>query len=100
MKTMRTLYDQTMEELDGVIEYSKCSIEYKEIDPDISKMYLGMAKAELEHARALHAVSQKKAAAKVGSENVDPQLMELWEEMEGFKLDKMGKAKAMLDLAM
>lgn len=30
MKTMRKLYDQAMEELDGVIEYSKCAMCYKE----------------------------------------------------------------------
>lgn len=100
MKTMRKLYDQTMDELDGVCEYSQCAVKYKEIDPEMSKMYSSMAKTEMEHAKTLHAMSQKKAAAKMGVEDVDPQLMELWEEMEDAKIDKMAEARAYLDLAL
>jgi len=100
MKTMRKLYDQCMEELDGVMEYSKCSMSYAQVDPEMSKMYLGMAKAELEHAKALHAMSQKKAAAAMGDKDtIDSRLMELWEEMEQAKLDKMALARACLDNA-
>lgn len=99
MKTMRKLYDQAMEELDGVMEYSECSMMYAQIDPELSKLYLGMAKTEMEHAKQLHAMSQKKAAAKMGTEEIDPMLMELWEEMEKAKLDKMSLAKACLDNA-
>lgn len=100
MKTMRKLYDQTMEELDGVIEYSKCAMCYKEMEPEISKMYTDMAKAEMGHAKALHEMSQKLSASKIGEKNtIDSRLMELWEEMEDVKLDKMAEAKAMLDLA-
>ena len=97
---MRKLYDQCLEELDGVMEYSKCSMSYAQIDPELSKMYLSMAKAEMEHARSLHTASQKKASSKMGDkETIDPMLMELWEEMECAKLDKMAMAKACLDNA-
>ena len=102
MKTMRKLYDQTMEELDGVCEYSKCSIMYKEMDPELSKIYASMAKMEMEHAKTLHSMSQKKATHAMADperETVDPRLMELWNEMETAKLDRMAEAKAYLDLA-
>lgn len=99
MKTMRKLYDQCMEEIEGVKEYSKCSMHYKETDQELARMYLSMAKAEMEHAKALHSASQKRAAAKKDSEEIDPMLMELWQEMESEKLDCMAKAKAYLDLA-
>ena len=99
MKTMRMLYDQTMEELDGVCEYSKCAMQYKTIDPDLSRTYLSLAKTEMEHAKTLHTMSQTKAASKYGKEPVDPMLMELWDEMENAKLDKMAEAKAYLDIA-
>ena len=95
MKTMRKLYDQCMEELDGVIEYSKCATFYHD-KPDLFKMYLSMAKQELEHAQTLHNMSKKLAETKIGSENIDPRLMELWEEMEQAKIDKMALAKAYL----
>lgn len=75
MKTMRKLYDQTMEELDGVIEYANCSTAHRD-NPDLSKIYLSMAKQELEHAQTLHNVSKKLAESKIG-EQVDPMLMEL-----------------------
>lgn len=100
MKTMRKLYDQCMEELDGVMEYSKCSMSYAQTDPELSKTYLTMAKTEMEHAKTLHMMSQKKASSKMGEKDtIDPMLMELWEEMECAKLDKMGLAKACLDNA-
>ena len=99
MKTMRKLYDQTMEELDGVISYSKCSMMYKGKDDELSKMYASMARQEMEHAKSLHAASKRLSESKIGTEEVDPRLMELWEEMESCKIDKMGHAKACLDLA-
>lgn len=92
MKIMRKLYDQTMEELDGVIEYSNCANSCHD-NPDLSKMYVNMAKQELEHAQTLHNMSKRLAESKIG-ENVDPMLMELWEEMEQAKIDKMALAKA------
>ncbi len=92
MKIMRKLYDQSMEELDGVIEYSNCATSCRD-NSDLSKMYINMAKQELEHAQMLHNMSKKLAESKIG-ENVDPMLMELWEEMEQAKIDKMALAKA------
>lgn len=99
MKTMRKLYDQCMEELCGVIEYSECSMMQAQHDAELSKMYVGMAKQEMEHAKTLHAASQRLSSAKIGTEEVDPRLMELWEEMECAKLKKMAEAKAWLDNA-
>ena len=97
MKTMRKLYDQCMEELDGVEEYSKCSMMYSQSDPELSKMYANMAKQEMEHARNLHAASQRLSSSKLGTMNVDPMLMELWEEMEEAKFSKMAAARAWLE---
>lgn len=76
MKTMRKLYDQCIEELDGVIEYSKCATFYHS-KPDLFKMYLNMAKQEMEHAKTLHEMSKKLSESKIGTENIDPRLMEL-----------------------
>lgn len=93
MKIMRKLYDQCIEELDGTIEYCNCSTMLKTSHPDISKTYLSMAKQEMEHAIGLHNMSKKLAESKI-NEKVDPMLMELWEEMEQCKIDKMALAKA------
>ena len=95
MKTMRKLYDQCIEELDGVIEYSNCATSYYD-NPELSKMYIGMAKQEMEHAQTLHNMSRKLSKLKIGSENIDSRLMELWKEMEQAKIDKMALAKAYL----
>lgn len=53
----------------------------------------------MEHAKSLHAASQRLSNSKIGTESIDPRLMELWEEMESAKIDKMGLAKACLDNA-
>ena len=92
MKIMRKLYDQCMEELDGVIEYCNCATSCRN-NADLFKMYMNIAKQELEHAQLLHNTSKKLADQKIGEE-VDPRLMELWEEMEQTKIDKMALAKA------
>ena len=94
MRTMRKLYDQCMEELDGIIEYSNCATSLQN-NPELFKMYTNMAKQEFEHAQTLHNMSKKIADSKI-SEKVDPMLMELWEEMEQTKIDKMALAKAHL----
>ena len=96
---MRKLYDQCMEELDGVMSYAKCASMYSGKDDELAKMYISMAKQEMEHARELHAQSKRLSQSKVNTENVDSRLMELWEEMECAKIDKMGLAKACLDNA-
>lgn len=98
MKIMRKLYDQCIEELDGVIEYCNCATLCHD-NSDLSKMYISMAKQELEHAQTLHNMSKKLAESKLGKETVDPMLMELWEEMEQAKIDKMALAKAYLSNA-
>ena len=92
MKVMRKLYDQCMEELDGVIEYSNCATSCRD-NQDLVKMYTSMAKQELEHAQTLHNMSKRLAESKI-NEKVDPMLMELWEEMEQTKIDKMALARA------
>lgn len=93
MKIMRKLYDQCMEELDGVIEYSNCAVMCHN-NSDLFKLYIGMAKQELEHAQGLHNMSKKLADSKINKETVDPMLMELWEEMEQAKIDKMALARS------
>ena len=99
MKVMRKLYDQCMEELDGVMEYSECSMRLANHDNDLARMYYNMAKQEMEHASTLHEASKRLSASKMGTEDIDPRLMELWEEMEHCKIKKMGMAKACLDNA-
>lgn len=98
MKIMRKLYDQCMEELDGVIEYSNCAITFHDKNTDLYRLYLSMAKQEWEHAVGLHNASKKLAESKLG-ETVDPRLMELWEEMEQAKIDKMALARSYLSNA-
>ena len=99
MKVMRKLWDQCMEELDGSMEYSRCAMMHASRHPEVSKMYLEMAKDELGHAQRLHEMSKELAKSKVGTEDVDPRLMELWEEMECAKIEKMGLARACYDTA-
>ena len=99
MKTMRKLYDYTIDELNDVIKYAKCSMQYVSTDPELARMYYNLAKGEMDDAKNLHDASKRLSSAKLKTENVDPRLMELWEEMEERKIDLMGKAKAYLDNA-
>lgn len=99
MKTMRKLYDYAIAELEDVMKYSKCAMMYSGSDPELAKMYYNLAKGEMEDAKSLHEMSKRLSESKIGTEDVDPRLMELWEEMESYKIDMMAKAKACLDNA-
>lgn len=93
---MKTLFDQYNEEVEGVEEYSKCAMEYKD-NPELHKMYLEMAGAELGHATKL-----KDQILKRTSEDVEPAeaviiLHQIWKEQEAEMAEKLAVAKGYLD---
>lgn len=56
---IRCIECEIMEEIDGAKEYLKLSKDWVEADPEVSKMYLKMAKEELSHATNLNTMVTK-----------------------------------------
>ena len=99
MSLMKKLFEQFEDEVEGVEEYSKCAKEYKEEDPTLSKMYLDMAQAELQHAQLLQAQIGKQASThEMSPEEAVMILDELWKDKQKQMDCDLAKAKAMLDL--
>lgn len=62
MDVLETLVLQFEEETDGIVEYSKCALKYKD-DAELAAMYAEFAKAEHGHAKKLLAQIQKRLQA-------------------------------------
>ncbi len=93
---MKTLFDQYNEEVEGVKEYSKCAMEYKD-NPELHKMYLEMAGAELGHATKLKEQILKQTAKEVEPAEAVIILKQIWKEQEAEMADKLAVAKGCLD---
>lgn len=99
MFIIKKLSEQICEELDGMEEYAKDAIEYKESDPDLSKMYYEMAKTEHEHMQKLHDQVVRKIREAETSGVEIPQIMRiLWKEKHEEIIEKAAKAKMYLDM--
>ena len=93
---MKTLFEQYNEEVEGVEEYSKCAMEYKD-NPELHKMYLEMAGAELGHAMKLKEQILKQTATEVEPAEAVIILHQIWKDQETDMAEKLAVAKGYLD---
>lgn len=98
MKFDMKMVDHFDDEVEGVAEYSKLSMESKD-EPELKKMFYEMAAAELDHAKKIQTLILKSM-----DEPMDPDLaVKFFEDFKKHLMedmsDKYAKAKATLDTA-
>lgn len=93
---MTTLLDQYCEEVEGVEEYSKCAMANKD-DPELYKMYMEMAQAELGHAQKLQAQVFKRTSEELEPEEAKRILGLIWEEQKDEMVRKLAVARGYLE---
>lgn len=54
MKLIKKLARMVEEEIHDADKYARCAMEYKSERPELSRVFLQLANAELEHAQLLH----------------------------------------------
>ena len=54
MKIIKKLSDYIENEIDDAKKYARCSLEYKESEPNLSKLFYTLATEEMDHMSRLH----------------------------------------------
>lgn len=98
MKTLRILYSHFHDEVHGVEEYVGDAFTVKSSQPELSKAYLEMAKAEYDHACKCkeHMCRIVDEMCKCGKLSED--VLEIWDDLKGKMVRDLAKAKVYLDM--
>lgn len=97
MSLMKTLFEQFQEEIDGVEEYTKCSMAHSD-DPELAKMYKDMAGMELQHATSLRAQILKRGEKEMGPGDAEKALKQIWADKKDEMAEDMAKATAYIGM--
>lgn len=75
------------DEVDGVLEYAKAAVAYKDTRPNLSKLYGSLAATEFQHVQQLHAEAAKLVTEAEGKGIEYPQAMrDKWDKQLRFIL--------------
>ena len=97
MKLIKTLARQVDEEISDAEKYARCAAETRSERPELSRTYLQLANAELEHAQLLH-----NAAVGVIEEerrrSGDPPagMLEAYEMIHEWQMDRVANVRALI----
>lgn len=97
MSQMKKLLEQFEEEIEGVEEYTKCSLSAKD-DPAMAKMYSEMAQQELAHAKKLRDQILEKGSKEMESGEAEKVLARIWQEHQDDMTEKIARASGYLGL--
>ena len=99
MKIIKKLSKQISDEIEGMEDYAKCALEWRKTDPELSKAYYDMAKAEHTHAQRLHELVMRKIEEAKASGIEPPQsMLNAWEDKHRELIEKSAMAKVYLDM--
>lgn len=54
MKLIQRLSEMVDDEIADALKYAKCALEYKESNPNLSKVFFDLSAAEMQHMTVLH----------------------------------------------
>lgn len=99
MKIIKKLSKQLIDEVEGSEEYAKDALEYKGIDPELSRMYAELSKVEYGHVQRLHdAVTRKIKEAEASGANPPQYMLDKWDETHRDLIERMAKVKTFIDM--
>lgn len=103
MKEIKEIACFINDEVDGVLEYAKAAVFYKDTRPSLANTYNKLATVEMQHVQQLHAEATKliqEADAKASAKGIEyPKAMrDKWDEKHKKALDKMAKARTYLGM--
>lgn len=87
------------DEVDGVLEYAKTAVAYKDTRPGLSGLYGKLANTELQHVQMLHAEAAKLVNEAENKAIEYPQAMrDKWDKQHKKSIEKMAEAKTYLNM--
>lgn len=87
------------DEVDGVLEYAKAAVFYKDTRPSLAAVYNKLATTEYQHVQTLHAEAAK-LVAEAENKMVEPppEMKAKWEEQHKASIAKMAEAKTYIGM--
>lgn len=100
MRAIAEVIDWIDDEIDGCEQYSAAAMKAKDAgDMESSRVYCDMANAELNHAVALHGIVVRKIRdAEADGVTVPAGMMEIWNWKHEKYIDRVAKARVMLQM--
>lgn len=99
MKEIKEIASFINDEVDGVLEYAKASVFYKDIRPSLAAVYNKLATVEMQHVQQLHAEATKLVQEAEAKHPDYPQEMrDKWDAAHKASIEKMAEAKTYLGL--
>lgn len=103
MKEIKEIAAFINDEVEGVLEYAKAAVFYKETRPSLANAYNKLATVELQHVQQLHVEATKlirEADAKATANHIEyPKAMrDKWDEQHKIAVDKMAQARTYLGM--
>lgn len=103
MKEIKEIAAFIDDEVEGVLEYAKAAVFYKDSRPSLAAVYNKLASVEMQHVQQLHAEATKlvqEAEAKAAANHIEyPKAMrDKWDEQHKVAVDKMAQARMYLGM--
>lgn len=99
MKEIKEIAAFINDEIDGVLEYAKAAVFYKDLRPSLAAVYHKLASTELQHVQQLHAEATKLVQEAENKAAEYPQEMrDKWDAQHKAAIKKTAKAKTYLGM--
>lgn len=99
MRIIKHLAEQIQEEVTGAEEYAKDALEHRLTDPELSKLYIELAKTEYNHVQRLHEqIIRKIEEAKKSAIEPPESMLNTWDEKHKKLIEQMAKAKTFIEM--
>lgn len=87
------------DEVDGVLEYAKAAVYYKDTNPELATLYNQLATVEYGHVQKLHTLAAKLIESAENKKIDYPQAMrDKWDEQHKASIAKMAEAKTYMGM--
>lgn len=99
MKEIKEIAAFIDDEVEGVLEYAKAAVFYKDLRPALAQTYYKLASTELQHVQLLHAEATKLVQEAENKAVEYPQAMrDKWDAEHKASIKKTAKAKTYLEM--
>ena len=100
MKLIKKLSRMIEEEIGDAEKYARCAIEYKEDRPELSRTFLQLASAELEHMQILHnSVTALIEEERRANGEPPPGMLEAYDMIHEWQMAHVAEVKTMIQMA-
>jgi ferritin len=97
MRMIKKLAGQIDEEIGDAMKYARCAANYKESEPDLSRLYADLSEQELKHMQKLHdAVVMLIDRARNEEVEVPVGMMEMYDFLHERNIEKAAEVRMIL----